>query len=86
MFHRAPGSIGASSFPSRVFKNQRMPGHMGSKNMTIQAISVADVQPDQNLLFLEGAVPGAPKGLIFVRRSPERQQKKVVVEKPKKGK
>jgi len=87
MFHRAPGSIGASSFPSRVFKNQRMPGHMGSKNMTIQAISVAEVRPDQHLLFIEGAVPGAPKALIFVNRSAPRHQKKAApVEKPKKGK
>ncbi len=69
MFHRAPGSIGASSFPSRVFKNQRMPGHMGSKTVTILDMTVEEVRPDQNLLFLKGGVPGAPKGLVAVHRS-----------------
>ncbi|MBI3358637.1 MAG: 50S ribosomal protein L3 [Nitrospirae bacterium] len=76
MFHRAPGSIGASSFPSRVFKNQRMPGHMGSKTITTQDIMVADVRPDQNLLLLKGSVPGAPKGLVSIYRSVKEKVKK----------
>ena len=90
MFHRAPGSIGASSFPSRVFKNKKMPGHMGVENMTIQAITVVEVRPDEHLLFLNGAVPGSPKGLVMVNRSVPWQQKKVSdkpkAEKVKKGK
>jgi len=76
MFHRAPGSIGASSFPSRVFKNRKMPGHMGGKTITTQDITVADVRPDQNLLLLRGSVPGAPKGLVSVYRSVKEKVKK----------
>ncbi len=76
MFHRAPGSIGASSFPSRVFKNKRLPGHMGAKTITTQDIMVADVRPDQNLLLLKGSVPGAPKTLISVYRSVKERVKK----------
>ncbi len=72
MFHRAPGSIGASSFPSRVFKNRKLPGHMGSENVTIQDLTVAEVRPDQHLLFVKGAVPGAPNGLVMVHRSVKR--------------
>jgi large subunit ribosomal protein L3 len=76
MFHRAPGSIGASSFPSRVFKNRKMPGRMGGKTITTQDITVADVRPDQNLLLLRGSVPGAPKGLVSVYRSVKKKVKK----------
>ncbi|MEK7747622.1 MAG: 50S ribosomal protein L3 [Nitrospirota bacterium] len=76
MFHRAPGSIGASSFPSRVFKNQRMPGHMGAKTITTQDIMVADVRPEENLLLLRGSVPGAPKTLIAIYRSIKEKVKK----------
>ena len=66
MFHRAPGSIGASSFPSRVFKNKKLPGHMGDRTVTIQDITVVEVRSNQNLLLVKGAVPGAPKGLVTV--------------------
>ncbi|MEK7703294.1 MAG: 50S ribosomal protein L3 [Nitrospirota bacterium] len=76
MFHRAPGSIGASSFPSRVFKNQRMPGHMGSRTITTQDIVVADVRPDENLILLKGSVPGAPKSLVTIYRSVKEKVKK----------
>ncbi len=76
MFHRAPGSIGASSFPSRVFKNRKMPGHMGSRTITTQDIMVADVRPDENLLLLKGSVPGAPKTLISIYRSVKEKVKK----------
>jgi len=58
---RAPGSIGASATPSRVFKGIRMPGQMGSKRITQRGLEVVDVQPDKNLLLLRGSVPG-PKG------------------------
>lgn len=59
MFNRAPGSIGQSSFPSRVFKNRGMPGHMGSGQVTVRNVKVIDVKVDQNLLLVLGAVPGA---------------------------
>ena len=63
MFNRAPGSIGASSYPSRVWKNQKMPGHMGSERVTVKNLEVIDVRPDQNLVLIKGAIPG-PKGII----------------------
>jgi large subunit ribosomal protein L3 len=59
MFNRAPGSIGASSFPSRVWKNKGLPGHMGSTRITISNLVVMDVKEEQNLLLVKGAVPGA---------------------------
>lgn len=68
-FHRAPGSIGASSFPSRVFKNQKLPGHMGSQKKTVERLRVIDVHPEENLLIVKGAVPGSPGTLLMVRRS-----------------
>lgn len=68
MFHRAPGSIGASSFPSRVWKNQRMPGHMGMDRMTIQNLEVVEVRPDENLVFICGAVPGGEGSLVTIRK------------------
>jgi large subunit ribosomal protein L3 len=76
MFHRAPGSIGASSFPSRVFKNRKMPGHMGSRTITTQDIVVADVRPDDNLILLKGSVPGAPKSFVAIYRSVKEKIKK----------
>ena len=59
MFNRAPGSIGASSFPSRVWKNKGLPGHMGSTRITVRNLVVMDVKEEQNLLLVKGAVPGA---------------------------
>lgn len=69
MFHRAPGSIGASSFPSRVWKGKTLPGHMGSERVTTQRLKVIDARPEENLLFVRGAIPGAANGLIVVRKS-----------------
>ncbi len=69
MFHRAPGSIGSSSFPSRVWKNKALPGHMGSKTTTVQRLMVLDARPDENLLFVHGAVPGSNNALVVVRKS-----------------
>ncbi|HMK61402.1 MAG TPA: 50S ribosomal protein L3 [Dissulfurispiraceae bacterium] len=66
MFNRAPGSIGASSYPSRVWRGMRMAGHMGSEKVTVQNLTVIDVMPDQNLLLLKGAVPGAPNTIIEI--------------------
>jgi large subunit ribosomal protein L3 len=69
MFHRAPGSIGASSFPSRVWKGKTLPGHMGAERVTTQRLKVVDSRPDENLLFVSGAIPGAASGIVVVRKS-----------------
>jgi large subunit ribosomal protein L3 len=69
MFHRAPGSIGSSAYPSRVWKNKALPGHMGNERVTVQRLKVMDVRPEENLLFISGAVPGANGGMIVVRKS-----------------
>jgi len=68
MFNRAPGSIGASSFPSRVWKNKGLPGHMGSERVTVKNLKVVDVRPDQNLLLVKGAVPGAVGAYLEIRK------------------
>jgi large subunit ribosomal protein L3 len=86
MFHRAPGSIGSSSFPSRVFKNKKLPGHMGSRTVTIQDITIVEVRSNQNLLLVKGAVPGAPKGLVTVFHSIKTKKVKVVPAKVVPGK
>lgn len=69
MFHRAPGSIGSSAYPSRVWKNKTLPGHMGHERVTVQRLKVVDARPDENLLFVTGAVPGATGGVLVVRKS-----------------
>ncbi|MGE0469746.1 MAG: 50S ribosomal subunit protein L3 [Candidatus Nitrospira kreftii] len=69
MFHRAPGSIGASSFPSRVWKGKTLPGHMGSERVTVHRLKVIESRLDENLLFVRGAVPGAANGIVVVRKS-----------------
>ena len=69
MFHRAPGSIGASSFPSRVWKGKTLPGHMGSERVTVQRLKVVESRSSENLLFVRGAVPGAANGILVVRKS-----------------
>jgi len=68
MFHRAPGSIGASSFPSRVWKNQRMGGHMGSRTVTVMGLQIVEVKAEENILLVRGAVPGSPHGLVVVSK------------------
>ncbi len=69
MFHRAPGSIGSSSYPSRVWKNKSLPGQMGNERVTVQRLKVVESRPEENLLFISGAVPGADGGLVVVRKS-----------------
>jgi large subunit ribosomal protein L3 len=66
-YHRAGGSLAASSFPSRVFKGKRMPGHMGTNQVTIQNLEVVDVRPDSNVLLVKGAVPGAIRSLLRIK-------------------
>jgi large subunit ribosomal protein L3 len=68
MFHRAPGSIGASAFPSRVLKGMRAGGHMGSDQVTARNLVVVRVDAGSNILVVRGAVPGAGGGLVVVRR------------------
>lgn len=75
MFHRAPGSIGASSFPSRVWPGQRMGGHTGNRRVTIQNLEIIDVRPRQNLLLVKGAVPGGPRGLLLIREAKKKMTK-----------
>ena len=87
MFHRAPGSIGASSFPSRVVKGMRAAGRMGGGQVTIRNLKVLRVDPENHLLILEGGIPGAPTGYVVVRKAVAAKKIKVAqVEKPKKGK
>jgi large subunit ribosomal protein L3 len=87
MFHRAPGSIGASSFPSRVVKGMRAAGRMGGKQITVRNLKVLRVDADNNLLIVEGGIPGAPTGYVVVRKAVAAKKLKVAqVEKPKKGK
>jgi large subunit ribosomal protein L3 len=69
MFHRAPGSIGASAYPSRVIKNMKMGGHYGDEKVTTLNLRVVGVQPEKNLLLVRGAVPGAKNSLVYVRRA-----------------
>ena len=87
MFHRAPGSIGASSFPSRVVKGMRAAGRMGGDRVTTRNLKVVSVDADNHLLVLCGAVPGAPNGVVLVRRAvAKKPEPKPQIEKPKKGK
>ena len=69
MFHRAPGSIGASSYPSRVVKGMRMGGHMGSARVTVRNLKVIRVDADNNLLLVEGSVPGGPNAVVVIRKA-----------------
>lgn len=68
-FHRAPGSIGASAYPSRVFKNQGMPGQLGNAQITVQRLQIVRVDAKNNLLMIKGAVPGAKNGVVIVKDS-----------------
>jgi large subunit ribosomal protein L3 len=87
MFHRAPGSIGASSYPSRVIKGMRAAGRMGGGRVTVRNLKVLRVDPDNHLLIVEGGIPGAPTGYVLVRKAAAAKRIKVAqVEKPKKGK
>ena len=69
MFHRAPGSIGASSFPSRVLPGMRMAGHMGDARVTVRNLEVIDVDTEDNVLVVKGAVPGPNGGYVVVQRA-----------------
>lgn len=69
MFHRAPGSIGQSAFPSRVFPGVRLPGRMGGERVTVKNLQVVRVDEEANLLYLKGAVPGANGSYLTIQRA-----------------
>jgi len=69
MFHRAPGSIGASSFPSRVFPGMRMAGQMGTARVTVRNLEIVEVDAEDNVILVKGAVPGPNGGYVVVRRA-----------------
>ncbi len=69
MHHRAPGSIGASSFPSRVIPGMRMGGHMGDEQVTVRNLEIIEVDTEDNVLVVKGAVPGPNGGYVVVRRA-----------------
>ncbi len=71
MHHRAPGSIGSSSFPSRVLKGLHMPGHMGARNHTIENVKIVRKDSERHLIFVKGAVPGANGSLVYIYASPK---------------
>ena len=88
MFHRAPGSIGASSYPSRVVRGMRMGGHMGAGRVTVRNVKVLRVDAENNLLLIEGSVPGGPNGIVLIRKAVAAKRIKVAQAEPvkKKGK
>jgi large subunit ribosomal protein L3 len=68
MFKRAPGSIGQSASPSKVFKGKKMPGQMGNKQVTVKNLTVVEVRAEQNLILIKGAVPGAKTSVVEIRK------------------
>lgn len=68
-FHRAVGSMGAASDPSRTFKNMKMPGHMGKVNSTVLNLQIAKVIPEKNLILIKGGVPGPNKGFVMIKNT-----------------
>lgn len=68
-FHRAVGSMGASSDPSRTFKNKHMPGHMGAEKTTVLNLEVVKVMPEKNVILIKGGIPGPNKSLVIIRNS-----------------
>jgi large subunit ribosomal protein L3 len=75
MFHRAPGGIGASSYPSRVWKGQHFPGHMGNQQVTSKNLKVVKVDAEENLLLVCGAVPGPLGSYIYIKKSKKTKKK-----------
>jgi large subunit ribosomal protein L3 len=73
---RAPGSIGSSATPGRVFKGLKMAGHMGHERVTVQNLRIVRVDPERNLLLIEGSVPGPNEGLLIIRRAVKSNGKK----------
>ncbi len=86
MFHRRPGSIGASSYPSRVIKGMRAAGRMGGDRVTVRNVKVLKVDPDHHLLVVGGAIPGAPGGYLVIRKAVAAKPEPVPQVEGKKGK
>ena len=72
MSHRAPGSIGSTTTPGRVFRGHHLPGHMGQDRVTIQNLRILQLDPENHLLLVEGSVPGAEEGLVIIQKSTKR--------------
>jgi large subunit ribosomal protein L3 len=70
-FHREPGSAGASSSPSHIFKGKTMPGRMGGDRVTVKNLSIAGIDTENNLLLIKGAIPGPRNGLVMIRKQVE---------------
>lgn len=68
-YHRRPGSLGASSDPSKVFKGKKLPGHMGHKKVTVQNLEIVKIDVEKNLLLVKGAIPGPKGGLLRIKES-----------------
>ncbi|SNS39156.1 large subunit ribosomal protein L3 [Anaerovirgula multivorans] len=68
-YHRRPGSMGASSYPAKVFKGKKLPGHMGAVQVTVQNLEVVKVDIERNALLVKGAVPGPRKGLVTIKQT-----------------
>ena len=68
-YHRRPGSMGACSSPSKVFKNKHLPGHTGMQKITVQNLKVVKVDVDKNVILIKGAIPGATGGLVSIKKS-----------------
>ena len=69
MNKRPPGSIGCSATPSRVIKGRKMPGQMGNREVTVKGLKVVDVRPEENIILIKGAVPGARNGVVVIKRT-----------------
>jgi len=76
MFHRAPGSIGQSSYPSRVIKGKTLPGRMGGERVTMEGLQVVRVDSENDVLYIQGSVPGANGGLLLIRESVKKKAKR----------
>jgi large subunit ribosomal protein L3 len=74
-YFRHGGSIGCSAWPSKVFKGRKMPGQKGNDRVTIQNLEVIGVHPDKNVLLIKGSVPGAPNGLLIIKKARKKQSK-----------
>ena len=85
MSHRRPGSIGSSTDPSRVFKGHHLPGHMGNEKKTTQAIEIIQVDVQQNLLLVKGAVPGHQDSILLIRKSRKPPRTRIAQPHKKKG-
>jgi large subunit ribosomal protein L3 len=66
--HRIPGSVGCSAWPAKVWRGKKMPGHFGTDRKTVRNLEIVDIRPDQNLILVKGAVPGAKSGLVRINK------------------